>query len=252
VQEHSSRRRDRRASGVRSLVCGVATLSVVLLAGGPAPGQVAQRRPPAANEAPVDLSHFTVARLQYPGGGDWYWGSSAISNLLDFIAENTDIPVDHNEVRVKPSDDKLFFYPFIFSTGHGNIRFSEDELVVMRRYLTGGGFWLINDSYGMDPAVRRELKRIFPDRDLVELPFSHPIYQTPFQFPDGPPKIHRHDNKPARGYAILDGDRVVVYYDVECDIGDGWEDPQVHKDPPEKRLAALRMGTNIAVYALTH
>jgi hypothetical protein len=202
--------------------------------------------------APVDPSHFTVARLQYPGGGDWYWGSSAIPNLLDFIDENTDIPVDHNEVRVKPSDDKLFFYPFIFTTGHGNIHFSDDDLVAMRRYLTGGGFWLINDSYGMDPAVRRELKRIFPDRELVELPYSHPIYQTPYQFPDGPPKIHLHDNKPARGYAILDGDRVVVYYDVECDIGDGWEDPQVHKDPPEKRLAALRMGTNIAVYALTH
>ena len=217
----------------------------------PAAAQVT-RLPAPTPETPADPSVFTVARLQYSGGGDWYWGGSAIPNLLAFIDDNTDVPVNTNEVRVKPSDDRLFYYPFIFSTGHGNIRFTDDELIVMRRYLLGGGFWLINDSYGMDQAVRRELKRIFPDRELVELPYSHPIYQTPFPFPDGPPKIHLHDNKPARGYAILDGDRVVVYYVVECDIGDGWEDPQVHKDPPEKRLAALRMGTNLAVYALTH
>ena len=121
----------------------------------------------------------------------------------------------------------------------------------MRRYLTGGGFWLINDSYGMDASVRRELKRVFPDRELVELPFSHPIYQSPYQFPNGPPKIHQHDNQPPRGYAILDGDRVVVYYLHESDIGDGWEDQQVHKDPPAKRLEALKMGANIAFYALT-
>jgi hypothetical protein len=128
---------------------------------------------------------------------------------------------------------------------------TDEELVTMRRYLTGGGFWLINDSYGMDASVRRELKRIFPDRELVELPFSHPIYQSPYQFPSGPPKIHKHDEQPARGYAIMDGDRVVVFYLHESDIGDGWEDQQVHKDPPAKRLEALRMGANIAHYALT-
>jgi hypothetical protein len=132
------------------------------------------------------------------------------------------------------------------------MRFSDEDIVRMRRYLTGGGFWLINDSYGMDKSARRELGRIFPDRELVELPFSHPIYHEPYEFPDGPPKIHEHDSKPARGYAILDGDRVVVFYVVESDIGDGWEDPQVHKDPPHKRLAALRMGANVAAYALTH
>ena len=202
--------------------------------------------------APADPSVFTVARLQYPGGGDWYWGSSALPNLLDYIAANTDIAVNKEEVRVKPSDPKLFSYPFIFSTGHGNIHFSDEEVVTMRRYLTGGGFWHINDSYGMDQAIRRELKRIFPDRELVELPYSHPIFQSPYAFPNGVPKIHQHDGKPAQAFGILDGDRVVVFYDYESDIGDGWEDPQVHKDPPEKREAALRMGCNLAFYALTH
>ncbi len=210
------------------------------------------RRGPAPEPIPADPSQFTVARLQYPGGGDWYWGPSALPNLLGFIKENTDILINDQEVRTKPSDHDLFYHPFIYCTGHGNMRFSDAELEQMRRYLLGGGFWFINDSYGMDAAVRRELRRIFPDRDMVELPFSHSIYHEPFEFPDGPPKIHKHDGKPPRGYAILDHDRVVVYYLVESDIGDGWEDPQVHKDPPEKRLEALRLGTNLAVYALTH
>ena len=211
-------------------------------------------RPTVPVPAPksVDPSIFTVARLQYSGGGDWYWGSSAIPNLLKYLEDETGLEVNKSEVRVKPSDPKLFSYPFIFATGHGNIRMTDDELVAMRRYLTGGGFWLINDSYGMDASVRRELKRIFPDRELVELPFSHPIYQSPYQFPNGPPKIHRHDDQTARGYAILDGDRVVVFYLHESDIGDGWEDQQVHKDPEVKRLEALRMGANVAFYALTH
>jgi hypothetical protein len=210
------------------------------------------RRAPEQEPPPADPSLFTVTRLQYSGGGDWYWGSSALPNLLNFIRENTDIPVNDEEVRSKPSDEQLFYHPFIYATGHGSIKFSDVELEQMRRYLLGGGFWFINDSYGMDGAVRRELKRIFPDRELIELPFAHPIYHEPFEFPDGPPKIHKHDGKPPRGYAILDRDRVIVYYLVESDIGDGWEDPQVHKDPPEKRLEALRLGTNIAVYSLTH
>lgn len=206
---------------------------------------------PVAAIAP-DPSIFTVARLQYSGGGDWYWGSSAIPNFLEFFEKEAGITVTKAEVRVKPTDPKLFSYPFLFATGHGNMRLTEDEVVAMRRYLTGGGFWLINDSYGMDASVRRELKRIFPDRELVDLPFSHPIYQSPYQFPNGPPKIHRHDDQPPRGFAIMDGERVVVFYLHESDIGDGWEDPQVHKDPPAKRLEALRMGANIAFYALTH
>ena len=231
----------------------LSTLAIVvlLLPAHPTPAQVT-RRTSQPEPPPADPSTFTVARLQYSGGGDWYWGSSALPNLLSFIKENTDITVNEQEVRTKPSDEQLFYQPFIYATGHGSLRFSDAELEQMRRYLLGGGFWFINDSYGMDAAVRRELKRVFPDRELVELPFGHPIYHEPFEFPDGPPKIHKHDGKPPRGYAILDNDRVVVYYLVESDIGDGWEDPQVHKDPPEKRMEALRMGTNIAVYALTH
>lgn len=234
------------------VVCGFA--SVVTFGQSPTERRIIFPRPaaPIPAPAPVDPSIFTVARLQYSGGGDWYWGSSAIPNLLDFLEEEAGLSVNKSEVRVKPSDPKLFSYPFIFSTGHGNIRMTDDELVAMRRYLTGGGFWLINDSYGMDASVRRELKRIFPDRELVELPFSHSIYQSPYQFPNGLPKIHRHDDQPPRGFAIMDGDRVVVFYVHESDIGDGWEDPQVHKDPPAKRLEALKMGANLAVYALTH
>ena len=245
-------RTDERMRQIFKLLPLALGLATGVLTGKDACGQILSGRPRSEPAGQPNPSLFTVARLHYPGGGDWYWGASAIPNLLTFIRDDAGLPAGREEVRVKPADDQLFSYPFIFSTGHGAIRFSDEDVVRMRRYLTGGGFWLINDSYGMDKSVRRELERIFPDRQLVELPFSHPIYHEPYDFPDGPPKIHLHDGKPARGYAILDGERVVVYYVVECDIGDGWEDPQVHKDPPEKRLAALRMGTNVAVYALTH
>jgi hypothetical protein len=236
----------------RSILKSILLLvAVILLLPGVPDAQPGRTRPGSA-DVPVDPSWFTVARLHYGGGGDWYWGSSAIPNLLKFVEENTNIPVSHDEVRVRPSESRLFSYPFVYATGHGNIRLSDDDLTNMRRYLTNGGFWFISDSYGMDESVRRELKRVFPDRALVELPYSHALYQTPYQFPDGPPKIHEHDSKPPRGYAILDGDRVVVYYLFESDIGDGWEDPQVHNDSPQKRQDALQMGTNIIVYSLTH
>jgi len=214
---------------------------------------MAQRRVQRLPDTTVepDPSHFTVARLKYPGGGDWYWGSSALPNLLDYIAEHTNIPVNNEEVRVEVKSDRLFNYPFLFVTGHGNIHFSDDDLVRLRRYLLGGGFLFINDSYGMDQGVRREIKLLFPDRPLVELPFSHPIYHCYYDFPNGLPKIHEHDNNPPQGFAILDGERVILFYAYESDIGDGWEDPQVHNDPPAKREAALRMGVNLACYALT-
>jgi hypothetical protein len=196
-------------------------------------------------------SHFTIARLKYPGGGDWYWGSSALPNVLQYIEQHTDIPVNTDEERVEVRSDRLFDYPFLFATGHGNIHFSDEEIERLRRYLLGGGFLFLNDSYGMDKAIRREIGRLFPDRPLVELPFSHPIYHCFYDFPNGLPKIHEHDNKPPQGFGVLDGERVVLFYVYESDIGDGWEDPQVHNDPPAKREAALHMGVNLACYVLS-
>ena len=213
----------------------------------------AQHLPRGAKPETVepDPSYFTIARLKYPGGGDWYWGSSALPNLLNYIAENTNISVNKEEVRVEISSDRLFNYPFLWATGHGNIHFSDEEIERLRRYLLGGGFLFINDSYGLNPAVQREVKRLFPDRPFVELPFAHPIYHCWFDLPNGLPKIHEHDRKPPQGFAVLDGDRVILFYAYESDIGDGWEDQQVHNDPPEKREAALRMGVNLACYVLT-
>ena len=198
----------------------------------------------------TDPETFTVARLKYGGGGDWYWGPSALPNLLRYIKENTSIPVSENEVRVSLADDDLFNYPFLYMTGHGNVFFTEAEVNRLRTYLTSGGFLFANDSYGLDKAFRREIKKVFPDADLVELPFDYGLYHSYFDFPNGLPKIHKHDGKPAQGFGILHQGRLVVFYAYESDIGDGWEDPQVHKDPPEKREEALKMGTNLAVWAL--
>lgn len=195
---------------------------------------------------------ISVARLHYSGGGDWYVGNSSVPNLLDYIARETNWPVDREEKRVKITDDNLFSYPFLFATGHGTIKFTESESERLRRYLAGGGFLFINDSYGMDKSVRAALASLFPETPLQEIPYNHPIYHSYFDFPNGPPKIHKHDNKPATGWGIILNGRLVVYYVQECDIGDGWEDPQVHNDPQEKRLAALKMGLNIVTYALTY
>ncbi|MBU8933196.1 MAG: DUF4159 domain-containing protein [candidate division Zixibacteria bacterium] len=199
---------------------------------------------------PADPSAVSVARLHYSGGGDWYWGSSAIPNFLHFVATNTDFPVDTIERVVTIDDADLFRYPFLFATGHGLIRFSADEKDRLRRYLAGGGFLFVNDSYGMERTFLEEVAKLYPERELVELPLDHPIYHCFYDFPNGPPKIHEHDKQAPRGYGILLNGRVVLYFLVESDIGDGWEDPQVHNDPPELREAALRMGVNILTYAL--
>jgi len=197
-------------------------------------------------------SALKVARLHYSGGGDWYWGSSAVPNFLKFVRDNSNFPVDTIERVVSIMDPDLFKYPFLFATGHGLISFSEEEKDRLRRHLAAGGFLFVNDSYGMDQSFRKELAALFPERELVELPFDHPIYHSFYDFPNGPPKIHEHDNKPPRGYAVILGGRVVAYFLVESDIGDGWEDAQVHNDPEEKRLEALKMGQNILTYALLY
>ena len=200
----------------------------------------------------ANLSRVKVARLHYGGGGDWYWGASAIPNFLEYIKENTDFPVDTLEHQVTIMDADLFQYPFLFATGHGKISFSIEEKERLRKYLLGGGFLFVNDSYGMDAGFRQEMAQLFPEREVVEIPYDHQLYHCFYDFPNGPPKIHEHDKKPPRGYGIIINGRVVLYFLVESDIGDGWEDAQVHNDPPEKRREALRMGLNILTYALLY
>ncbi len=199
-----------------------------------------------------DPSSIKVARLHYSGGGDWYWGGSSVPNFLRYLRDNTCFPVDTLERQVSIMDADLFRYPFLFATGHGVMLFSVEEKERLRKYLLGGGFLFVNDSYGMAKTFLKEMRSLFPEREVVELPFDHPIYHCFYDFPKGPPKIHEHDGKPPRGYSIILNGRVVLYFLVESDIGDGWEDPQVHNDPPEKRTEALRMGVNILTYALLY
>jgi hypothetical protein len=195
-------------------------------------------------------SRLTVARLQYDGGGDWYANPSSIPNLLAALRERTTLRVEREEARVTLTDDRLWDYPYLYVTGHGNIRFSDAEVARLREYLLRGGFLHVDDNYGLDESFRRELARVFPDRALIDVPLAHPIYHIVYEFPRGIPKIHEHDGKPAQGLGIFIGDRLAVYYSYQSDLGDGWEDPDVHKDPPELHEAALRMGVNLFVYAV--
>ena len=202
-------------------------------------------------QQPHTQNQFTIARLKYGGGGDWYWGPSALPNLLAFIRQNAGIPTAADEARVSIADDNFFSHPFLFMTGHGNIRFTDEEARRLRTFLTKGGFLLANDSYGMDKSFRREMKKVFPEEELMEIPFSHPVYRCFYDFPNGLPKVHQHDAKPPKGYGLFYKNRLAVFYAYEADIGDGWEDPAVYNDPPERREAALKMGTNVVIYALT-
>ena len=195
---------------------------------------------------------FTIARLKYSGGGDWYSDPSSIPNLLRFLKEHTLIDVADEEARVGIMDENLFSHPFLYMTGHGNISFSEKEVWRLRKYLEHGGFLYGDDNYGMDRSFRREIRRVFPDHELVEIPPSHGIFHIHYDFSKGLPKIHEHDGGPPHAYGIFLDGRLAVFYSFNTDIGDGWEDPDVHNDPPEKREAALGMGVNIVVWALTH
>lgn len=215
--------------------------------GSPIPIATPNYRMPQQDPNP---SLVRVARLHYSGGGDWYWGASAIPNFLRYVRENSDFPVDTMEHQVTIMDPDLFRYPFLFATGHGVIKFSAEERERLRSYLLGGGFLFVNDSYGMDKGFRDEMAALFPERQVIDLPFDHLIYHSFYDFPNGPPKIHEHDNQAPRGHAIMVDGRVVLYFLVESDIGDGWEDPQVHNDPPDKRAEAFRMGLNLLTYAL--
>jgi hypothetical protein len=195
-------------------------------------------------------SPLSIGRLHYDGGGDWYANPSSLPNLLRAIAERTTIPVTARERVVTLRDADLWQTPYLYMTGHGNLRWSDDELVTLRRYLQQGGFLHADDNYGMDESLRRELKRLFPDHPLIEVPVDHPVYHLVYDFPQGLPKIHEHDGKPAQGFGIFIEGRLVVFYSYQTDLGDGWEDPEVHRDPPDKREAALRMGVNLFAYAV--
>jgi hypothetical protein len=195
-------------------------------------------------------SPLTIGRLHYDGGGDWYANPSSLPNLLRIIAERTTIPVTARERVVTLRDADLWQTPYLYMTGHGNLRWSDDEMVILRRYLQQGGFLHADDNYGMDESLRREFKRLFPDRPLIEVPVDHPIYHLIYDFPQGLPKIHEHDGKPAQGFGIFIEGRLAVFYSYQTDLGDGWEDPEVHRDPPDKREAALRMGVNLFAFAV--
>ena len=194
---------------------------------------------------------LTIGRVQYDGGGDWYANPSSLPNLLDAIAQRTALTVAQRERVVTLTSPELWEVPFLYMTGHGNVLFNNDEVVALRRYLENGGFLHADDNYGMDESFRREIAKVLPDHPLVELPLDHPVYHIVYQFPEGIPKIHEHDNEPAQGFGIFLEDRLAVFYSYQSDLGDGWEDPDVHDDPDNIREKALRMGVNLFVYAVT-
>jgi len=200
---------------------------------------------------PQSEDDFKLARLKYNGGGDWYNDPSAEVNLLNFVQQNTNIQVDARYQFVEVSSDEIFSYPFLFMTGHGNVVFTPDEADRLRLYLENGGFLYIDDDYGLDKAVRREMKKVFPEKDFVELPFDYGLYNVLYYFEYGPPKTHEHDNHPPKGFGIFINKRLAVYYTYESNPSDGWADESVHNDPPEKRTEALKFGTNIVVWALS-
>ena len=193
---------------------------------------------------------MTIGRLHYDGGGDWYANPSSLPNLLSAVATRTSLRVAATEKVVTLNDDELWTVPYLYMTGHGNVHWSDRDLATLRRFLQQGGFLHADDNYGMDASIRRELARLFPDRPLVEVPLDHPIYHLVYEFPKGLPKIHAHDDKPSQGFGIFLDGRLVVFYSFQSDLGDGWEDPQVHNDPRDKRELALRMGVNLFAYAV--
>jgi len=193
---------------------------------------------------------ITIARLQYEGGGDWYANPSSLPNLLAAIRERTGIPVARREVNLRLLDPTLRDYPYLYLTGHGDVRFSPAERDALRNYLLAGGFLHADDNYGLDESFREELAEIFPDTELTEIPADHPVFHIFFDFPEGLPKIHEHDGEPPQALGIFHGGRLVVFYSYESDLGDGWEDEDVHDDPPEIRERALRMGVNLFMFVL--
>ncbi|RYE24994.1 MAG: DUF4159 domain-containing protein [Sphingobacteriales bacterium] len=198
--------------------------------------------------AAAQAQNMKLALLMYNGGGDWYANPTALKNLSAFCNQQLHTRFDTKEAQVEVASSDLFNYPFVHMTGHGRWALNDAEAQNLRKYLESGGFLHIDDNYGLDEYVRPALKKVFPEAELVDLPFSHPIYHQKFNFPNGVPKIHEHDKKPPKGYGIIYKGRLVCYYTVETDLGDGWEDQDVHHDTPEKHQQALQMGANIIQY----
>lgn len=194
---------------------------------------------------------LAIARVQYDGGGDWYANPSSLTNLIGAIAERTALPIERAEAKVRLTDSSLFDFPFLHVTGHGEIKLTDVEVRRLREYLTRGGFLHVDDNFGLDESVRREIARVFPGRPLVDVPHGHPIYHLVYDFENGPPKVHEHDGKPARGMGIFIGNRLALYYTFSADLGNGWEDVGTYPDPPMLHEQALRMGVNLFTYAVT-
>jgi hypothetical protein len=193
-----------------------------------------------------------VAILKYNGGGDWYANPTAIPNLVAFANQNIKTNISKNPQSVTINSEDIFNVPLLFMSGHGNVFFSDDEATNLKNYLISGGFLHISDNYGLDKFIRRELKKVFPELELQEIPSNHPIYNQTFKFPEGMPKIHEHDKKPAQGFGLFYEGRLVIFYDYETDLSDGWEDEIIHNNPKKVREKALKMGANIIEYAFTN
>jgi hypothetical protein len=194
---------------------------------------------------------FQIALLKYSGGGDWYANPTSLPNLVKFSNQNMKTTISEEIATVDAGNPEIINYPFVHMTGHGNVVFSEQEAQNLRKYLLAGGFLHIDDNYGLDKYIRPQMKKIFPELDFIELPFSHPIYHQQYEFPRGLPKIHEHDNKPPQGFGLIYDGRLVCFYSYESDLGDGWEDQAVHGDSEATRLKALQMGANILSFVFT-
>ncbi len=199
----------------------------------------------------VSQPSFKIAKLKYGGGGDWYANKTSLPNLINYCNTQLRMNIDPAEGVVEVGSPELFLYPFVHMTGHGNVVFTNSEAANLRNYLLSGGFLHVDDNYGLDKYIRREMKKVFPELSFVELPFNHPVYKTNYIFKDGLPKVHEHDGKAPQGFGLIWEGRLLCYYSYETDLGNGWEDQSVYNDSQEIRTLALQMGANLVIYACT-
>ncbi len=192
---------------------------------------------------------YKIAKVKYKGGGDWYANKTALPNLAKFCNANIKTTISQEDANVEVGSPEIFNYPWVYLTGHGNVVFTDAEAQNLKKYLMAGGFLHIDDNYGLKPFIVPQMKKVFPELDFIELPFTHPIYHQTYNFSKGLPKIHQHDGKPAQGFGLVYQGRLVCFFTYECDLGNGWEDQSIYNDPEEKRLEALKMGANIVKYA---